>query len=594
MHAVLSSLVTRAGLLGLAVFALSLLAVHLRPEGSPVAVWWPASAVAIGMLVLTPGRRERAVLTVVVLLASAVANAAAGRPATLALAFGAANAAEAAVATWLFTRATGGVSRFRSLDDAVRLLVAGVAGALTAGLLAAFAALAHGGSLVGTFAAVAPAHAAAVLLAVPVMLLGRRPGDVPARRLEAAVQWTALVLVGGYVFSPDQRLPLSFLVLPPLVWGAVRLPVRTCAVQGLLLGVGASVATLQGWGPLAEATDGPAAAVSLVQLFLVAHGLVLLPLSMAVQQRRLDVRLLRQREELFRLTFEEALVGMLMLQSSPEEGTLRIVQANDVAARLLRCERRQLAGRPLGELLDDGEREVLCRAADDLVTHDLGAWHGELSLTVQGQKRWLEAALYRLPSLGSAAVLAAQLVDVTERRLAERHLAHLALTDPLTGLANRVQLEQRAATLAHRDPAAVHALLFCDLDGFKAVNDTAGHAVGDAVLVEVARRLRRAARAQDVVARVGGDEFVLLCPEVSTPDDAGAIARHVADELAADVVVDGAAYRLGISVGIALIEAGGSFDAALRSADGAMYEAKAEQRRRLRSLDQDELVFSVN
>lgn len=594
MRDALSPLPSRALLLAVATFTLSLLAVHLRPPGCYLAIWWPAAAVAVGGLLLARPGRERAVLAVAVLAATAVASAAGGRPATLSLAFGAANAAEAWVVSWWFTRRTGGVARLRTLDDAGRFLVAVLLGAVLAGVLAGAAAGAHGLSALQGFRVFAPAHAAAVLLGVPLVLLGRGPRPLPRRTREGVAQWAALAVVAGSVFAPGQRLPLTFLLLPVLVWGATRFSARTSALQVLLLAAGVSVATLHGWGPFAAAAATPEQSVWIVQLFLVTLGLVLLPLSMVVQQRLEDLTTLRLREELFRLTFEEALVGMLVLRYVSGDATLRVVRANDVASRILGRAGSDLSGTALCDLLHHDEHTLVRRAVSDLVEHDLGAWHGEVRTHDEGEQRWMEIALTRLPGGSSGVVLSAQLVDVTERHQAQRQLQRLALTDALTGLANRVQLEQRAATLAHRDPSAVHALLFCDLDGFKAVNDAAGHAVGDAVLVEVARRLRRAARAQDMVARVGGDEFVLLCPEISTPDDAGAIARHVADEFAADVVVDGAAYRLGISVGIALTEAGGSFDAALRSADRAMYEAKAEQRRRLRSLDQDELVFSVN
>jgi integral membrane sensor domain MASE1 len=333
----------RGPALGATTFALSLLAVHLRPEGSQTAVWWPAGAVAIAVLSLAR-RSERPTLGLVVLVASAAANAAAGRPLLVAAGFGVANAVEAWLVTWLFTRRTEGAVRFRSLEDASRLLVAGAVGAAVTGLLAALTALALGAPFPTTLSTVAFAHAAAVLIAVPPLLLRPSAVRLPGRRAEAAAQSACLALTTLAVFSPGQRLPLTFLSLPFLVWGAVRLSARTSAVQLLVVAVVTSLATLHGAGPLADvAVDRAGAAVPLLQAYLVSYGLVLLPLAMAVQQRRESVARLRASEELFRLSFDEALVGMVVLRHSGDDSDgLVVLRGNDVAARVL--------GRPPADL----------------------------------------------------------------------------------------------------------------------------------------------------------------------------------------------------------------------------------------------------
>jgi diguanylate cyclase (GGDEF)-like protein len=173
------------------------------------------------------------------------------------------------------------------------------------------------------------------------------------------------------------------------------------------------------------------------------------------------------------------------------------------------------------------------------------------------------------------------LADVTAQRELERALRAAALHDPLTGLPNRALLMDRLGQLlepTRRAPEPL-AVLFCDLDGFKPVNDTAGHAVGDEVLVQAAGRLQAAVRPGDTVARLGGDEFVVLCPGL---DRTGA-ARAVADRITASFdtpLTDarGREHRVGVSVGVAVCDLGDTPETALAAADAAMYLVKSERR----------------
>jgi len=166
--------------------------------------------------------------------------------------------------------------------------------------------------------------------------------------------------------------------------------------------------------------------------------------------------------------------------------------------------------------------------------------------------------------------------DVTERHAAAAALRHQALHDTLTGLPNRALLRDRlehGLHLAQRDGVPL-ALLLLDLDGFKRVNDTRGHDVGDLLLQVVADRLRVTLRAADTVGRLGGDEFAALLPGATTAGATEA-ARALLSALAAPVALGGQTVVVGASVGIALFPAHGA-DAAtlLRRADAAMYAAK--------------------
>ena len=170
--------------------------------------------------------------------------------------------------------------------------------------------------------------------------------------------------------------------------------------------------------------------------------------------------------------------------------------------------------------------------------------------------------------------------DITARKRVEEALEHQALHDALTGLPNRTLLDdrlQQAIRVADRTRMAL-ALLLMDLDGFKEVNDTQGHHVGDQLLQQVGQRVQTVLRAADTVARLGGDEFAALLP--ATPDAAGAIhtARKILAALEPPVLLDTLAFHVRMSIGIAVYPVHGA-DAAtlLRHADVAMYVAKRGQ-----------------
>lgn len=168
-------------------------------------------------------------------------------------------------------------------------------------------------------------------------------------------------------------------------------------------------------------------------------------------------------------------------------------------------------------------------------------------------------------------------IDVTERRRAEERIRTLALQDALTGLPNRLNLNERieqALDHARRDHRPF-ALLFLDLDGFKAINDTLGHDAGDELLIEVADRLVGAVRETDVVARLGGDEFVILLHDVDDAPVPVAIAEKIIATLARPAHLERGIARIGTSIGIALYPRHGvTRELMLKAADEAMYTAK--------------------
>jgi diguanylate cyclase (GGDEF)-like protein len=172
--------------------------------------------------------------------------------------------------------------------------------------------------------------------------------------------------------------------------------------------------------------------------------------------------------------------------------------------------------------------------------------------------------------------------DITEQRKAEAKIAYMAHHDALTGLPNRVLLRQRldeAIARAHATESGGLAVHCLDLDRFKEVNDTLGHAIGDALLESVAGRLRGCVRDTDTVARVSGDEFVVVQSPIGLPSEASALAQRIAATVTEPFVLFGHQVRVGTSIGIALTANDGTApEQLLRHADLALYRAKTEQR----------------
>ncbi|MFI1992418.1 putative bifunctional diguanylate cyclase/phosphodiesterase [Actinoplanes sp. NPDC020271] len=212
----------------------------------------------------------------------------------------------------------------------------------------------------------------------------------------------------------------------------------------------------------------------------------------------------------------------------------------------------------------------------DLVAHDGGVRVGVLRLRFGGAIRLTEVEQYKLRTFASAvctAIRNAQAYAELARIAAENE--HAATHDPLTGLPNRRQLYERAGRLfTDTGHDGLVALLLIDLNHFKEVNDTLGHAAGDDVLREVARRLSGSAESGDLVARLGGDEFAVLLTGLPTPALAGHRASTMLSALEPEIDVDGMLITVEAAGGIALAAGAGSVEELMRRADIAMYQAK--------------------
>lgn len=282
-----------------------------------------------------------------------------------------------------------------------------------------------------------------------------------------------------------------------------------------------------------------------------------------------DVTALRASEARFRSAF---LDGPTPLAHLNEGG--RIEEVNPALRRLTGRRTSALLGRDLARLVHPHDADAL---AHTLTGRGTGTRPVEVRvLRVDGSAVWCELATTMSTNIDGTCGVLVQLLDVDARKEQELRLEHAAAQDPLTGLGNRAGLLQRTQALIDGGQGGAIGALFLDLDGFKAVNDRHGHDAGDAVLVEVAERLRAGTRPGDVVVRLGGDEFVAVCalPGQEAGATLSALVRRVEHAVRAPVPFRGKQLSIGVSVGQAVATAGQSAAALLEAADRDMYRIK--------------------
>jgi diguanylate cyclase (GGDEF)-like protein/PAS domain S-box-containing protein len=248
----------------------------------------------------------------------------------------------------------------------------------------------------------------------------------------------------------------------------------------------------------------------------------------------------------------------------------RILAANPAACAALGIEETELIGTDATAVVVPREQPDFRRALRGATRSGLPFAHEhELPDTTARGRRCVAWAVSRT-SL-SPGVVACIGVDVTATRNAFELLRNRAVTDDLTGLPNRSGLLDYMATMAGSGASVV----FCDLNGFKAVNDTWGHAAGDAVLVQIARRLKRTVRGEDFVARIGGDEFVIIVPP-EPASDFEALGRRLLRATDQPMILPGPIVaNVGMSIGMAILAPGQDPAHALTTADENMYLMKS-------------------
>ncbi len=315
----------------------------------------------------------------------------------------------------------------------------------------------------------------------------------------------------------------------------------------------------------------------LALLLLTLGGGLVMHLAIRPLARRMTEQ--AQTLELVASVFDSSNEGILLMD--PQQ---RVIAINPAACRISGYAPEAIVGQPLARLVVPEDPELHCAALWARAAHS-GHWQGEVPMRrADGSPlhAWLSLAAV-FDEQRRPRHVAAVFIDISARKAEEQRIRRLAYRDKLTGLPNRALAQDRlqhALRKAQRLQRPL-AVLFLDLDRFKPVNDTYGHAVGDHLLQAVAARMEQTLRAADTVARLGGDEFLVILEDIDGTASVAEIAERLVDALQTPFAVDGHVLQIGTSIGIALYpEDGEEPERLVHSADTAMYRAKEAGRNR--------------
>ena len=576
-------MLTTTGFAGLyAVAMLAGRATHVPP--SELALAWPASGVVIVWFLACRTTGERWLALAVVTVVSGLINQHTGVEPVGSWLFGLVNTSTGWIGAAVLRRThrwTGPrpVESRVDLADLGAASIAGAAVSAASGGVVAWArfgtGLWDGMALIGFRNALSALVVAAALLAVPALR--------PARK---GTVLSCGALVGGSLLVSyllmESTWPVAFTLLPPLLVVALRCGYAITAVTVGLQGVIVVATTVEGRGPFATVTS-PEGRVLLAQVLILVLALVGLLLSLAENDRAAALRASRRDRDRLRDHMDAALVANAHVAFGAA-GELLVVDVNSALESLTGRGREDLVGADPEWWLEPTSALALIEGVAALRSGTASSWRERLQFDGRFGGASVDAALSVVTTGTSVGgiELNLQMIDITAQARAEQRLADLALHDELTGLPNRALWADRlrvALAEAGRTNGLV-GVLYVDVDHFKQVNDSHGHDVGDELLREIARRLSSVVRPEDTVARIGGDEFVVVCPRLHEREDGARLAARIQGVMAAPVDVGFMHLSPTLSIGVAFAGPDDDPRVVMRRADAALYAAKDEGRAR--------------
>ncbi len=280
--------------------------------------------------------------------------------------------------------------------------------------------------------------------------------------------------------------------------------------------------------------------------------------------------------------FEEAPLGICLVSLQPAD-TGRILRSNGSLSTITGLDPEVLAGKCLESVLSPDDPGGIVEATRAMAAGRVRDYVSEAQVPrPDGTAMWLCGSATAVHEDDCPSYAIVYIEDITARKAAEQELSRRALSDPLTGLANRSRVMDHLTLALRQQPrvGGVVGLLYLDIDHFKAVNDIHGHDAGDRVLQEVAQRLQVVVRAGDTAGRIGGDEFIVVCPNLIGSNELAGIATRLHNVQSEAIGLHEGSVEVGISIGVAIGDRDTRPEELLRRADVAMYEAKRQGRRR--------------
>ena len=548
---------------------------HTQTESSVAAIW-PANGLLLAALLLSDSFRVKLHTLAACFGINVIVNLAVGHPLGISLSFAGVNAAEAVIALYLLDRLLVDDLDFCELRTVIKFIAAClVAATAPAAVGAALVATWAGADYIAAFSTWYMADALGLLVITPAFALAFRPGSsgpyVTASRV--VLLFSALVIVCGLVFG-QTSVPLTFLVTPVCVAIAFQLGPRYAAFATLLLSAVSIYATYKGYGPAAINHAGDEASRAwLVQLFCLVNLFTTLFVAAAVAERdamRKRVEQLSAANQNSRRTLDAALDAMNQgLCIFDKE--LRIVARNDSFLQMYALSGHDVTiGLPFESLVK------LCAASPGSMPV-AGAL--PVLANVDVDQLLSDNRTIRISQRRTQNGVICTYTDITVDRQAEDALRHISMHDPLTGLPNRRFFADELSRLCDASHVSdTFCVMLIDVDHFKHVNDTRGHAAGDELLKIVGARLTSCVREFDTVARIGGDEFAIILRDGGEVLLAHDVARRILEAVKRPVTIDGNVEFISLSIGVARKEPGINPDVLMKRADVALYSVKQNGR----------------
>lgn len=548
-----------------------------------VALLWIANAPLIGALLTRPAA-ERPLHVASCFAASVAASVAVSPYTTLAPVFGVANIAEALIAWTLLRRFGVDARMFLSLRAlACFVAAAGVIAPLVTGVIpAATLALYQGSDPWLVWMSWGIGHGLGALIGTPIALLAMG-GNIYRDRITSRAAIPRFVAIGTLVGAvtalsfAQTRLPLLFVPVLPLIAATMAYRVAGATLGVFLIAVIGAGFTVAGMGPLDLIDGSEAFRLQFFQFYLAVLFLIAVPFATMIAQNHRLAAAVATSEARYRLISDH--VSDVVMTLNPR-GQVQFASPSmrDVTGHTPEA----IVGKSPVELVHEVDRERVRDAYRRVIAEPDAVHRFEFrGQTATGGIRWFETTARAVRDDDQAVLSVVAVVrEVSQRKAREADLLRQANTDPMTGVLNRRAFQDRIDQFRDNTPDRPATLALFDLDHFKQVNDGHGHDAGDAALLHFAEVLRASLRVEDVIGRLGGEEFAVLFPGLSTTAAMAACERVRSSLQDARIHAGDAIFTITVSAGVAPIRPDLSSDEVFRIADAALYRAKSRGRNR--------------